>query len=71
MVELWDACNVPLVHRSYYFLLIVGELSDPMYLDIELIRLSFLKDKFSTGAPMIEDSQNLTPNLRYNFNYVI
>ncbi|XP_054818362.1 kinesin-like protein KIN-7C [Prosopis cineraria] len=63
MVELWDACNVPLVHRSYYFLLIVGELWDPMYLDIELRRLSFLKEKFSTGAPMIEDSQNLTPDL--------
>ncbi|KAI9118158.1 hypothetical protein K1719_010490 [Acacia pycnantha] len=63
MVELWDACNVPLVHRSYYFLIIIGELWDPMYLDIELRRLFFLKEKFSAGAPMIEDSQNLTPGL--------
>ncbi|KAK4274818.1 hypothetical protein QN277_017989 [Acacia crassicarpa] len=63
MVELWDACNVPLVHRSYYFLIIIGELWDPMYLDIELRRLFFLKEKFSAGAPMIEDSQSLTPGL--------
>ncbi|KAF7817620.1 kinesin-like protein KIN-7F [Senna tora] len=60
MVELWDTCNVPLAHRSYFFLLIKGELGDSVYLDLELRRLSFLKDTFSTGTRITEDGQNLT-----------
>ncbi|KHN45902.1 Kinesin-related protein 11 [Glycine soja] len=45
-IQLWDACNIPLVHRSYFFLLIKGELADSVYFDVELRRLSFLKDTF-------------------------
>ncbi|KAM7518199.1 hypothetical protein LguiB_017161 [Lonicera macranthoides] len=43
IVELWDACNVPLVHRTYFFLLFKGDPSDSVYLEVELRRLSFLK----------------------------
>lgn len=63
IVELWDACNVPLVHRSYFFLLIKGELSDSVYLDVELRRLSFLKDTFSSGNQTTGvEGHDVTPN---------
>ncbi|KAI4316885.1 hypothetical protein L6164_024819 [Bauhinia variegata] len=62
IIELWDRCNVPLVHRSYFFLLIKGELSDSVYLDVELRRLSFLEYKFSSGTKWEADGPNLTPN---------
>ncbi|XP_045804017.1 kinesin-like protein KIN-7E isoform X2 [Trifolium pratense] len=62
IVELWDACHVPLVHRSYFFLLIKGELSDSVYLDIELRRLSFLKDAFSSGNYITGEGLDVTPN---------
>lgn len=65
IVELWDACNVPLVHRSYFFLLIKGELSDSVYLDVELRRLSFLKDTFSSGNQITGvEGHDVTPNSR-------
>lgn len=67
IVELWDACNVPLAHRSYFFLLIKGEFSDAVYLDVELRRLSFLRDTFSTGTNITEDGEYLTLDSRYIF----
>ncbi|MED6161513.1 hypothetical protein PIB30_061409 [Stylosanthes scabra] len=36
IVELWDACNVSLVHRSYFFLLFKGDPSDSIYMEVEL-----------------------------------
>ncbi|CAI9289048.1 unnamed protein product [Lactuca saligna] len=41
--ELWDECNIPLIHRTYLFLLIQGGPSDSVYIEIELRRLSFLQ----------------------------
>nr|GFC12977.1 kinesin-like protein KIN-7E [Tanacetum cinerariifolium] len=43
IVELWDECNIPLLHRTYFFLLIKGDPSDSVYIEVELRRLSFLK----------------------------
>ncbi|KAH9693221.1 kinesin-like protein KIN-7I [Citrus sinensis] len=43
IIELWDACYVPLVHRTYFFLLFKGDPSDSVYMEVELRRLSFLK----------------------------
>ncbi|CAF2071340.1 unnamed protein product [Brassica napus] len=37
-------CNVPLVHRTYFFLLFKGDPSDFVHMEVELRRLSFLKD---------------------------
>ncbi|XP_027356984.1 kinesin-like protein KIN-7J [Abrus precatorius] len=62
IIQLWDACNVPLVHRTYFFLLIKGELSDSVYLDVELRRLSFLKDTFFGGTSITGDGRDVTPN---------
>ncbi|ESQ44828.1 hypothetical protein EUTSA_v10003349mg [Eutrema salsugineum] len=43
IIELWAVCNVPLVHRTYFFLLFKGDPSDYVYMEVELRRLSFLK----------------------------
>ncbi|RXI07439.1 hypothetical protein DVH24_027502 [Malus domestica] len=61
IVELWDACNVSLVHRTYFFLLIKGDPSDSIYMEVEVRRLSCLKDTFSCGNQTLEDGQTLTP----------
>jgi len=49
IIELWHACNVSLVHRTYFFLLFKGDPTDSIYLEVELRRLTFLKDSFSQG----------------------
>ncbi|CAH2078101.1 unnamed protein product, partial [Thlaspi arvense] len=49
IIELWELCNVPLVHRTYFFLLFKGDPSDFVYMEVELRRLSFLKDSRETS----------------------
>ncbi|KAI3930600.1 hypothetical protein MKX01_037046 [Papaver californicum] len=49
IIELWQFCCISLVHRTYFFLLFKGDSSDSIYLEVELRRLSFLKDNFSRG----------------------
>ncbi|XP_077246461.1 kinesin-like protein KIN-7F [Tasmannia lanceolata] len=64
ITELWHACNVPLVHRTYFFLIFKGDPTDSIYMKVEVMRWSFLKDKFSQGSsdkPSIEDGSNVTP----------
>ncbi|KAL0017061.1 hypothetical protein SO802_004130 [Lithocarpus litseifolius] len=56
IIELWDACNVPLIHRTYFFLLFKGEPSDSVYMEVEYRRLSFLKDTFSRGTSRTKES---------------
>ncbi|KAF3440264.1 hypothetical protein FNV43_RR18548 [Rhamnella rubrinervis] len=60
IIELWHACNVSLVHRTYFFLLFKGDPTDSIYMQVELRRLSFIKDTFSRGNPTVEDGQSLT-----------
>ncbi|KAL7224254.1 hypothetical protein ACSBR1_025671 [Camellia fascicularis] len=47
IIELWDVCNVSLVHKTYFFLLFKGDPTDSIYVEVELRRLSFLKDTYS------------------------
>ncbi|KAF8405327.1 hypothetical protein HHK36_010231 [Tetracentron sinense] len=61
IIELWHACNVSLVHRTYFFLLFKGDPKDSIYMEVELRRLSFLKDTFSQGNQAVEDGRTLTP----------
>ena len=67
IIELWDACNVSLVHRTYFFLLFKGDPSDSIYMEVELRRLSYLKQTFSEGHKTLEDGRTLTPesSMRY------
>ncbi|CAJ1930357.1 unnamed protein product [Sphenostylis stenocarpa] len=61
IIEFWDACNVSLVHRTYFFLLFKGEETDSFYMEVELRRLSYLKQTFSRGNQIVEDGRTLTP----------
>ncbi|KAG8383413.1 hypothetical protein BUALT_Bualt04G0010200 [Buddleja alternifolia] len=60
IIELWHACNVSLVHRTYFFLLFQGDPSDAIYLEVEMRRMKFLKDKFSRGDKTIVNGRRLT-----------
>ncbi|PON71566.1 Kinesin-like protein [Parasponia andersonii] len=60
IIELWHACNVSLVHRTYFFLLFTGDPTDSVYMEVELRRLSFLRDTFSLGNQTVEDGRTLT-----------
>ncbi|XVF45379.1 hypothetical protein PTKIN_Ptkin02bG0201300 [Pterospermum kingtungense] len=60
ILELWQACNVSLVHRTYFFLLFKGDPTDSIYMEVELRRLTFLKETFSQGNEAVEDGRTLT-----------
>ncbi|KAL2490653.1 ATP binding microtubule motor family protein [Abeliophyllum distichum] len=60
IIELWQACNVSLVYRTYFFLLFNGDLADSIYMEVEHRRLSFLKETFSEGNLTVQDGQSLT-----------
>ncbi|PIN26851.1 Kinesin-like protein [Handroanthus impetiginosus] len=60
IIELWHACNVSLVHRTYFFMLFQGDPSDAIYLEVEMRRMKFLKDKFSQGEETIVNGRRLT-----------
>ncbi|CAN1163483.1 Kinesin-like protein KIN-7J [Linum perenne] len=60
IIELWAKCNVPLVHRSYFFLLFKGDPSDNVYLEVELRRLYFIKDTTARGNNPTIDTQIIT-----------
>lgn len=64
IIELWHACNISLVHRTYFFLLFKGEPADSIYMEVELRRLYFLQEIFSRGSQTVEDGQTLTPTSR-------
>ncbi|WCJ40895.1 Kinesin-like protein KIN-7E [Euphorbia peplus] len=50
IIELWQTCNVSLVHRTYFILLIKGDPTDSIYMEVELRRLHFLKETLSQGS---------------------
>ncbi|XP_022752076.1 kinesin-like protein KIN-7I [Durio zibethinus] len=56
IIELWDACNTPLIHRTYFFLLFKGDPSDSLYMQVELRRLNFLKNSMSYETNAGQDS---------------
>ncbi|CAJ1933637.1 unnamed protein product [Sphenostylis stenocarpa] len=60
IIELWQSCCVPLTHRTYFFLLFRGDPTDSIYMEVELRRLSFLKETFSDGNQSVRDSQTIT-----------
>ncbi|KAI3446180.1 hypothetical protein Pfo_002845 [Paulownia fortunei] len=60
IIELWQACNVSLVHRTYFILLIKDDFTDSIYMEVEHRRLSFLRDTFSRGNSAVQDGRTLT-----------
>ncbi|KAK7360160.1 hypothetical protein VNO77_02140 [Canavalia gladiata] len=67
IIELWHVCNVSVVHRTYFFLLFKGDPSDSIYMEVELRRLSYLKQTYDQGNQTVEDGRTLAPesSLRY------
>ncbi|CAK9142085.1 unnamed protein product [Ilex paraguariensis] len=60
IIELWQTCNVSLVHRTYFFLLFKGDQMDSIYMEVEVRRLSFLKETFLKGHSAVQDGRTLT-----------
>ncbi|KAL3720481.1 hypothetical protein ACJRO7_005319 [Eucalyptus globulus] len=60
IVKLWKECNVSLVHRSYFFLLFKGDPTDSIYMEVELRRLSFLRNKSASCNQAREEGQTST-----------
>ncbi|KAF7010200.1 hypothetical protein CFC21_024650 [Triticum aestivum] len=50
IIDLWHACYASLVHRTYFFLLFKGDPADSIYMEVEIRRLSFLKDAYANGG---------------------
>lgn len=65
IIELWDACNVPLVHRSYFFILFKGDPSDAVYMEVELRRLFFIREAISRSINASGRSDTITQASRY------
>lgn len=71
IIELWNECKIPLLHRTYFFLLITGEPSDSVYVEVELRRLSFLKqtvDQAASGRAMSLERAMLARKLLRKFS---
>lgn len=60
IIELWHACNVSLAHRSYFFLLFQGDSTDAIYMEVEIRRLTSLKDAFSRGEKTVASGRTLS-----------
>ncbi|KAF2322811.1 hypothetical protein GH714_031031 [Hevea brasiliensis] len=58
IIELWQTCNVSLVHRAYFFLLFKGDPTDSVYMEVELRRLSFLKETLTQGNHSVGGERN-------------
>lgn len=64
ILELWHACNISLVHRTYFFMLFQGDPTDAIYLEVEIRRMKLLRGKFSRGDKIVVDGQRLTLSSR-------
>lgn len=56
--ELWDSCNVSIIHRTQFFLLFKGDIADSIYMEVELRRLTWLNENFKGEAPSNHHSEN-------------
>ncbi|MCE3214873.1 hypothetical protein HAX54_000192 [Datura stramonium] len=60
IIELWHTCNVSMAHRTYFFLLFQGDSTDAIYMEVEIRRLTFLKDTFSRGEKTLVNGRTLS-----------
>ena len=60
IVELWQTCNVSIVHRTYFFLLFQGDPTDSIYMEVEIRRLTFMKQSFYYGNEAMEDGRKVS-----------
>ncbi|MCD9641982.1 hypothetical protein HAX54_028545 [Datura stramonium] len=60
IIELWNVCNISLVHRTYFFLLFQGDPKDAVYMEVEIRRLTFLNDIYSLGEKTVVNGRTLS-----------
>ncbi|XP_060193472.1 kinesin-like protein KIN-7G [Lycium barbarum] len=60
IIELWNVCNISLVHRTYFFLLFQGDAKDAVYMEVEIRRLTFLNDIYSHGEKTVVNGRTLS-----------
>ncbi|GAB4847508.1 hypothetical protein Ancab_026567 [Ancistrocladus abbreviatus] len=67
IIDLWHSCKVPLIYRTYFFLVFKDDPADAIYMEVERRRLSFMKDEFSRGNETVVDGHTVTPgsSMRY------
>lgn len=56
--ELWDTCNVSIIHRTQFYLLFKGDPADGIYMEVELRRLTWLQENFNAEAQAIQSNAN-------------
>lgn len=69
IIELWQSCCVPLTHRTYFFILFRGDPKDSIYMEVEIRRLSFLKETFFDENQSDSDSQIITLASRFVLSF--
>lgn len=47
IIELWDLCQVSIIHRTQFYLLFKGDPADDIYMEVELRRLTWLEQHFA------------------------
>lgn len=56
--ELWDSCNVSIIHRTQFYLLFKGEPNDSIYMEVELRRLTWLQENYNAEALLNQQNAN-------------
>lgn len=63
--ELWDTCNVSIIHRTQFYLLFKGDSADGIYMEVELRRLTWLQENFNAEAQANQCIANTaSPNIQ-------
>ncbi|KAM0823383.1 hypothetical protein ACQ4PT_070898 [Festuca glaucescens] len=47
IIQLWDLCHVSIIHRTQFYLLFRGDLTDQIYIEVEVRRLTWLQQHFA------------------------
>ncbi|KAK1299029.1 Kinesin-like protein NACK1 [Acorus calamus] len=47
IIQLWDVCQVSIIHRTQFYLLFRGDQADQIYMEVELRRLTWLQQHFA------------------------
>ena len=50
IIELWDVCFVPIIHRTQFYLLFKGDPADQIYMEVELRRLTWLQQHLAENG---------------------
>ncbi|KAI5067019.1 hypothetical protein GOP47_0017547 [Adiantum capillus-veneris] len=50
IAQLWDVCQVSIIHRSQFYLLFKGDPADQVYMEVELRRLAWLQEHFDAAT---------------------